>query len=76
MAAFSSSVSSGAGLAGLQKILALPQDHRGRGLAAGLRLGQHARAFDGVEGEIGPAFCFSSKPCRQVANSSVQASIA
>ena len=41
------------GLAGLQKILALPQDHGGRGLSAGLRLGQHARAFDGVEGEIG-----------------------
>ena len=41
------------GVAGLQKILALPQDHGGRGLSAGLRLGQHARAFDGVEGEIG-----------------------
>ena len=37
----------------LQEILALPQDHGGRGLSAGLRLGQHARAFDGVEGEIG-----------------------
>ena len=64
------------GVAGLQIILALPQDHRGRGLSAGLRLGEHAGALDRIEGESAPAFCFSSKPCRQVANSSVQASMA
>ena len=53
MASFSSSVKQRRGVAGLQKILALPQDHRGRGLSAGLCLGQQARAFDGIEGEIG-----------------------
>ena len=41
------------GVAGLQKILALPQDHRSRGVSAGLRLGQHAGALDRIEGEIG-----------------------
>ena len=41
------------GFAGLQKVLALPQDHGGGGLSAGLRLGQHARAFDRIEGEVG-----------------------
>src|SRR5712672_825004 len=41
------------GIAGLEKVLALLEDHGGRGLSTGLRLGEHARAFDRIEGKIG-----------------------
>jgi hypothetical protein len=41
------------GVTGLQKILALLQDHSGRGRSAGLRLGQHARALKRIQGEVG-----------------------
>ncbi len=44
------------GFAGLQKILALPQDHRGSGVSAGLCLGQHAGALDRIEAEVGAGF--------------------
>src|SRR5664279_1647148 len=41
------------GVTGLQKILALPQDHRSHHVAPGLRLGEHASALDRLEGQIG-----------------------
>ncbi len=40
-------------LAGLKIILALPQDDGSRRRPGRLRLGQHARAFDRIEGEVG-----------------------
>ena len=49
------------GFAGLQEILALAQDHGGGGRTAGLRLGQHARALDGIEGEVGAGLLLQFK---------------
>ena len=46
----------------MEKILALTQDHGSRGVAAGLRLCQHAGPFDGVEGEVGTGFLFEFEP--------------
>ncbi len=40
------------GIAGLEKVLALLQDHGGRGLFAGLCLGEHARALDRIERKV------------------------
>src|SRR6266404_4800087 len=44
------------GITGLQIFLALPYNDCGRGVSAELRLRQHARAFDRVEGKVDAGF--------------------